>query len=155
MPENVVLPSLTEGSTQPDDHFIFSLVAGLVAGVPGAGLTVPCDVIKTRMQSTGLGLHASSGGTVPLPSLRSTVKALYNEGGVGAFLKGAAPRVGRVAPQVRPSVRPPEFAIHRRCLPLHIAGLFLSHTIPPFFTAPPPLPTLLSLCTSHAHIPFF
>jgi len=88
------------GSKIPDDHFIFSLVAGLVAGVPGAGLTVPSDVIKTRMQSTGLGLHASAGGTVPLPSLRSTVKALYNEGGVGAFFKGAAPRVGRVAPQL-------------------------------------------------------
>lgn len=47
---------------QPDDHLIFALIAGLVAGVPASGFTVPADVIKTRMQSTGLGLHQ---GTVP------------------------------------------------------------------------------------------
>ena len=149
---------------QSEDSFVYALIAGLIAGVPGAGLTVPCDVIKTRMQSTGLGVH---GGAIPkmrsekcpsvlnahpnglafstkrvswtlrpqafsskpaksaalvtlsirherdadialvsLGSIRATVANLYAEGGVGAFWKGAGPRVGRVAPQVREALWP-------------------------------------------------
>mmetsp|Transcript_9639 Transcript_9639/g.25105 ORF Transcript_9639/g.25105 Transcript_9639/m.25105 type:complete len:419 (-) Transcript_9639:56-1312(-) len=89
-------------SVPDEDNFIYALIAGLVAGVPGAGLTVPCDVIKTRMQSGGFSLHSAAGGTTTASriTIASTARSLYQEGGLGAFWRGSGARVGRVAPQL-------------------------------------------------------
>ena len=68
----------------------WSLVAGVSAGVPAAGLTTPLDVVKTRMQAAR---------SRPEVGYAATVRRIAQDEGVGAFFKGWAPRVARIAPQ--------------------------------------------------------
>lgn len=66
-----------------------SMVAASSAGIPAAFLSTPLDVLKTRMQSRNATTH----------TFGSTLRAVYQEGGVGALFAGWGPRVGRIAPQ--------------------------------------------------------
>jgi hypothetical protein len=59
------------------------MAAGAIAGGVGSLLSNPMDVIKTRIQ-TDPHLHAGIG---------ACARALLEEGGAGAFLRGAAPRL--------------------------------------------------------------
>mmetsp|Transcript_9993 Transcript_9993/g.15634 ORF Transcript_9993/g.15634 Transcript_9993/m.15634 type:complete len:370 (-) Transcript_9993:449-1558(-) len=77
------------------DNVLDDLVAGLVAGVPAAGLTTPFDVIKTRLQA----MDAPAAGAARV-GIRTTVSQLWKEAGVAGFFKGFNGRVGRIAPQM-------------------------------------------------------
>lgn len=67
--------------------------AGLIAGVPAAGLCTPADVIKTRIQ-----VKERQGQTTYKGVFDAAVK-IYKEEGARAFWKGSAARVFRSSPQ--------------------------------------------------------
>ncbi|GAX22302.1 solute carrier family 25 (mitochondrial aspartate/glutamate transporter), member 12/13 [Fistulifera solaris] len=70
-------------------------LAGTVAGIPAAALTIPADVVKTRLQSTrpdGEVLYYYSG-------VRDCVTKMYQQEGWRSFFRGGTARVLRLAPQ--------------------------------------------------------
>jgi solute carrier family 25 aspartate/glutamate transporter 12/13 len=70
-------------------------LAGTFAGIPAAALTIPADVIKTRLQSTrpdGEVLYYYSG-------IRDCVTKMYHQEGWRSFFRGGTARVLRLAPQ--------------------------------------------------------
>ena len=72
----------------------FSLFwAGLIAGVPAAGLCTPADVIKTRIQ-----VKERQGQTTYKGVFDAAAK-IYQEEGARAFWKGTGARVFRSSPQ--------------------------------------------------------
>jgi len=91
-----------------------AVLAGLMAGMVSSFLTVPCDAIKTRVQTTpdvdplnGLsgGIHLSgsprlvaSFSDAPPSEIADTVAAMLSQEGAVAFTKGWTGRVLRVAP---------------------------------------------------------
>jgi len=73
--------------------FYHSLASGLFAGMVGAGVVTPMDVIKTRLQV----LKRAEGEPTYNGFLDAAQKILKNEG-IPAFFKGAIPRMIVVAP---------------------------------------------------------
>ncbi|VEN61821.1 unnamed protein product [Callosobruchus maculatus] len=72
----------------------FSLfAAGLIAGVPAAGLCTPADVIKTRLQVV------ARAGQTTYSGLLDAARKIYKEEGFSAFWKGSVARVFRSSPQ--------------------------------------------------------
>lgn len=67
--------------------------AGLIAGVPAAGLCTPADVIKTRIQ-----VKERQGQTTYKGVFDAAIK-IYREEGPRAFWKGSGARVFRSSPQ--------------------------------------------------------
>ena len=69
------------------------LFAGAVAGSCGWASTFPFDVVKTRMQSSGLLDGASDAN--PYQTMRSTFVNSYLESGLVVFYHGLAPTLWR------------------------------------------------------------
>lgn len=81
-----------------------AVFAGLFAGLVSSFLTVPCDTVKTRVQTAPDADYATSPRLVasfadePPSEIRDTVLAMMAQEGVVAFTKGWTGRVARVAP---------------------------------------------------------
>eukprot|EP00961_Rhodomonas_salina_P026322 355359-Rhodomonas_salina.1 len=69
-----------------------TLACATAAAAPAVLVTMPADVIKTRMQA-----QAGQAGRL---SLGAMSKSILHKGGIGAFFVGAAPRVIMKAPQL-------------------------------------------------------
>ncbi len=67
--------------------------AGLIAGVPAAGLCTPADVIKTRIQVRERQGQTQYNGVI------DAMFKIYREEGARAFWKGTGARVFRSSPQ--------------------------------------------------------
>lgn len=65
------------------------LVAGGLAGGSAAALTTPLDVVKTRLQTEGVGAPRRYGTTAVLPVLQRIAR----DEGSGALWRGWKPRV--------------------------------------------------------------
>jgi len=68
-----------------------TFISGTLAGIPAAFLCTPADVIKTRMQT----LRNDNIN----PKIITTIKNIYQNEGITAFLKGSGWRVIRSSPQ--------------------------------------------------------
>lgn len=80
--------------TNSTPKFRDNFTAGVISGSVAAVATLPCDVIKTRMQ---MQIDDLTFLKKPM-SIRETVRQLIAEEGYRGFLKGAVPRAFRVAP---------------------------------------------------------
>ncbi|XP_077472996.1 electrogenic aspartate/glutamate antiporter SLC25A12, mitochondrial-like [Stigmatopora argus] len=69
------------------------LTAGILAGIPAAGLMTPADVIKTRLQV------AARAGQTTYSGVIDCFRKILKEEGFRAFWKGAGARVFRSSPQ--------------------------------------------------------
>lgn len=67
---------------------ILDFAVGGIAGGMGSWVTNPMDVVKTRLQTDGLGAASLYGGSVV-----QCAHALWIEGGPAAFLRGSVPRL--------------------------------------------------------------
>lgn len=65
-------------------------VAGVLTGCTSATLTMPLDVIKTRLQTSHSATVADGTGK---PTWMSTAKVLYKNEGAKGFFRGVAPRM--------------------------------------------------------------
>lgn len=72
-------------------HFYGTFAAGAMAGSIAAILTIPFDVVKTRMQ-------VDLGSGMTNPSLWAHLKSIYRTEGISGLTRGLIPRVGKVAP---------------------------------------------------------
>ena len=79
----------TEVRGKDKGNFASLLASSLMAGVTAGVLTHPIDTIKTRMQGD---LTAAS----PYSSVARTAGLLWQEGGMGKFFQGVAPRTARI-----------------------------------------------------------
>eukprot|EP01062_Namystynia_karyoxenos_P004089 TRINITY_DN1144_c0_g1_i2.p1 TRINITY_DN1144_c0_g1~~TRINITY_DN1144_c0_g1_i2.p1 ORF type:complete len:296 (+),score=69.88 TRINITY_DN1144_c0_g1_i2:110-997(+) len=78
------------------DHSLMKKgVAGGISGVCGALCTVPCDVVKIRMQADVKATRR--GGSPRYNSTASAFSTIYREGGVKALYRGTAPTCVRSA----------------------------------------------------------
>eukprot|EP01087_Luapelamoeba_hula_P014912 TRINITY_DN4427_c0_g1_i2.p1 TRINITY_DN4427_c0_g1~~TRINITY_DN4427_c0_g1_i2.p1 ORF type:complete len:417 (-),score=83.76 TRINITY_DN4427_c0_g1_i2:183-1433(-) len=82
------IPFLDTPFTYP--IFTINFLSGLAGGVVAAAATTPIDVIKTRMQ-----MHHTRDYPA---SITAIVQRVAQEEGYGAFFKGLAPRIVKVAP---------------------------------------------------------
>ena len=69
----------------PSKRWLYDMVAGATAGGIGSYLTNPMDVIKTRLQTTGVSSYDGS--------IVKCASAVMEEGGPTAFLRGSVPRL--------------------------------------------------------------
>lgn len=67
-----------------------NLVCGALAGAIGVGVTLPMDVMRTRL--------IAESGTVHLRSISQVAKWTYRTNGVGGFWSGALPAVMQIVP---------------------------------------------------------
>jgi len=67
------------GMVNPKNELLYSLSGSLPAAILGANVSLPCDVIKTNMQSHEL-------------SLKQAVKKIYHADGLRGFMRGSLPR---------------------------------------------------------------
>jgi hypothetical protein len=80
------------GDEEEDKYrWLRDMIAGATAGGIGTYLTNPFDVIKTRLQTT----TSTTGGGASIygGSIIKCAMAIYNEGGLSAFLRGSIPRL--------------------------------------------------------------
>lgn len=81
---------LRKSIDDPNNRWWRDMIAGGTAGGIGSYLTSPMDVIKTRLQTTG---SSSYGG-----SITTCARAVFEEGGGRAFLRGSVPRLMQKIP---------------------------------------------------------
>lgn len=83
------------------------LTAGAVSGALAAAVTMPLDVVKTRLQTQGMGRasagtgelhHAPQGFKVRYRGFADAARAVYESGGVKGFFRGIGPRVLQTGP---------------------------------------------------------
>ena len=72
-----------------DGNFASLLLSSIMAGSAAGVCTHPIDTVKTRMQG-----DLSSGS--PYSSVSRTARLLWQEGGLGHFFQGVAPRTARI-----------------------------------------------------------
>ncbi|EGW32873.1 uncharacterized protein SPAPADRAFT_60218 [Spathaspora passalidarum NRRL Y-27907] len=65
-------------------------VSGGIAGGIAAALTTPLDCIKTALQTRGISQHEH---LRHIDGFKSAARALYKQGGIGAFSRGLKPRI--------------------------------------------------------------
>ncbi|KAL7520234.1 hypothetical protein ACHAWX_004967 [Stephanocyclus meneghinianus] len=86
--ENWVLKMSVE---DPNNRWLRDMIAGATAGGIGSYLTNPFDVIKTRLQTTDVaGVYGGS--------ITKCAMSVFEEGGLGAFLRGSVPRLMHKVP---------------------------------------------------------
>lgn len=84
---NVLHTTATHGRDR--GNVLSLLTSSLMAGISAGVLTHPIDTVKTRMQGD---LTPNS----PYSGVMSTARLLWQEGGMGKFFQGVAPRTGRI-----------------------------------------------------------
>ncbi|KAL3784941.1 hypothetical protein ACHAW5_003621 [Stephanodiscus triporus] len=88
--ENWVVVTRNDADDRPDNHrWLRDMAAGATAGGIGSYLTNPFDVVKTRLQTTG----GDGGGGGYGGSIANCARAVLDEGGPTAFLRGSVPRL--------------------------------------------------------------